>query len=104
LTPPGARYYGGMRLLLVVGIAALLGGCAEKNEPAPRARKPVVTKATVSGSLELPNEDGRVYIIDSPTMLSIDHVTCFLHVKQGSSTMACSPPRIELPGSASSEP
>lgn len=73
---------------LVVGLV----GCGQQA-PAPAPRAPEKTK--VVDVIDLPGEDGRVYVIDSPA--AVEHVKCFLHVRGVASTMACAPPRIEFP-------
>lgn len=87
---------GGMRLLLPL-IASLIFTACREDAPAKPHRPQYAPKPHIAGTIELPNEDGRVYVIESPTSIPINNVTCFLHVnKQGTSTIACTPPRMEL--------
>jgi hypothetical protein len=52
----------------------------------------------ISSVLQLPNGDGIVYVIESPANdFGFEVNACMLHVKSGSSTMACTPPKMKLP-------
>ena len=75
----------------------LLAACQqEKASPAPRAKKPLETR--LQATLQLPNDDGRVYVIESPADdFGFEVNSCMLHVKGNASTMACTPPKMKLP-------
>lgn len=83
-----------MRLLCLLVVGGFIAGC--DRAPAAPAVVRAPAKAHVAEVFDLPGEDGRVYVIDSPSV--VENVKCFLHVRRdGGSTMACTPPRIDPP-------
>lgn len=88
-----------MRTAAVV-LLVLLAGCSRKPVEFPRA-KPAAPAPNIAGQIALPGGDGKVYVIKSPDPLGLEVGTCLLHVPaSGPSSMACMPPRIEVPVTA----
>ena len=84
-----------MRFAAVLMI--LLAGCSPKPPAFPKVKE-APPAPVLAGQIALPGFDGRVYVLKSPDPLGIEVGTCFLHVAASQpSSMACLPPRIELP-------
>jgi len=48
-------------------------------------------------TIQLPNYDGRVYVIESPADdYGLEVNSCMLHIKGGASTTACTPPKMKF--------
>ena len=79
---------------LALALCLTLAGCNNRPapEPVPLAGAP---KPSLVQTIDLPNGDGRVYVIDSPDRLGIERSTCMVHAREGGSSMACTGPRID---------
>ena len=86
-----------MKLLLIVIATLFLAACQPNvKRQNPAVRTPQVTK--IAGTVQLPNDDGHVYVIESPADdFGFEVNACMLHVKGGASSMSCTPARIKLP-------
>lgn len=87
-----------MKQVFALALSLLsLTACQPVTEhPKPKSRAPQVTK--LAGIVQLPNDDGRVYVIESPADdYGLEVNACMLHVKGNASAMSCTPPKMKLP-------
>lgn len=57
--------------------------------------------ARLKKSIDLPNGDGLVYVIETPADdFGFEVNTCMIHVKGSASAMACTPPKYKSPSAA----
>lgn len=85
-----------MKSITLAVCILLLTACQQDAPPAPKAKKHFETR--LQATLQLPNDDGLVYVIESPADdFGFEVNSCMLHVKGGASTIACTPPKMKLP-------
>lgn len=84
--------------VLAIVIAGLFWWQLEpKQSPEKRIDRPKpITQ--LKTQIDLPGEDGRVYIIESPADdFGFEIHTCMIHVKANASAISCTPQKVSIP-------
>lgn len=88
-----------MKRIAVLALIFFAAGC-QKHETSHNKKPRSPVEAKLAGTVQLPNDDGRVYVIESPADdFGFEVNSCMLHVKGNSSSMSCTPPKMKLPES-----
>lgn len=83
-------------LAAALSTLALTACQPDTDRQKPKAKAVHVTK--IASTVQLPNDDGHVYVIESPADdFGFEVNACMLHVKGGASSMSCTPPKVKLP-------
>ena len=81
-----------MRAALPLAALLLVACQREQARPAP---SPQPTRPQLVQTIECPNGDGRVFVIDAPDRLGIERSTCMVHATERGSSIACTASRID---------
>lgn len=74
-------------------LLAALAGC-QRQAPRPLRSEPL-PEPRLTKSIELPNGDGRVYVIDAPDRIGVERSTCMVHASDRGSSIACTGSRLD---------
>lgn len=93
---PISDYHAAMKLMAVVVFVGLLTAC-QQEDVRPKHKPRASTETRLVHTIQLPNDDGRVYVIESPADdYGLEVNSCMLHIKGGASTTACTPPKMKF--------
>lgn len=87
------RYSAPMFRLALFAVAMALTGC--QQEKPQRAYESTPPRPVLGGMVDLQAGDGRLYVIRTPD--GMGQVSfCFLHVRDGASSMSCAAPVMDI--------
>ena len=87
-----------MNHLFIIALSTLMLTACQLDAERPKQKAKVLHVTKIAGTVQLPNDDGHVYVIESPADdFGFEVNACMLHVKGGASSMSCTPAKMKLP-------
>lgn len=91
-----SKKFSAKELAIICSMVCILTAC-QKEKVAQVERAPRAHETKIQTTLQLPNDDGRVYVIESPADdFGFEINTCMLHVKGATSSFSCAQPRMKV--------